>query len=273
MKFNQLLAVGLAILSGIQAAKMANDYLESERGKPAVKVVPAAMTTVVATAKSLTRGRLLRKADLKQISWPVDSVPDGAYRTISQLLGGSSKRMTLSNFASGEVVTKMRVSGNGARPSLSHMLGKGMRAVAVKVNAVVGVGGFVSPGDRVDLLLTESSDADTGKEIVTTKVLLQDVRVLAIDQQTEDPEYRPKVASTVTLEARLGDAQKIALAAKLGSITLALRSMGQTGDDAHAALSTAKLEDDTSPEKTIVVYRASKPTQYNVPNYSPKHVQ
>ena len=161
----------------------------------------------------------------------------------------------------------MRISGNGARPSLSHLLGKGMRAVAVKVNAVVGVGGFVSPGDRVDLLLTERNDDDSGKEIVTSKVLLQDVRVLAIDQETEDPDYRPKVASTATLEVRLSDAQRIALASTLGSITLALRSLGRTEDDPHATLSTAKLEDDKSLEKTIVVYRASKPTQYNVPNF------
>ena len=271
MKFNQILALGVALSSGALALVLSMDYMNSLRLAVDDDVKPTVqMTTVVATAKPLAHGRLIKREDLKLLDWPAESVPPGSFGTIASFLAGHPNRVALSHFGTNEVVTRNRVSGPGQRPSLSLILGKDMRAVSVKVNAVLGVSGFVAAGDRVDLVLTEHQDeADPSKPRIS-KVLLEDVRVLATDQRTEDPDFKPSVASTVTLEVSLDDAQKIALGSALGSISLALRSAygDQVADKEKPAAAEVK---DKQPElrsrtRRIVIFRAAKPTEYTVPH-------
>jgi pilus assembly protein CpaB len=95
--------------------------------------------------------------------------------------------------------------------------------VAIRVNDVVGVGGFVLPGDRVDLLYTRNGTKD---ESPSTDILLQNVRVLAIDQEADQKKDQPQVVKVVTLEVKALDAQKIALAQMTGSLSLTLRAAG-----------------------------------------------
>ena len=265
MKFQQILALSVAVTASVLAANLSSQYLASAKKTVVVKEAPEVkMVTVVTAAKKLYHGRLLKKEDLKLVKWPADSAPKRSYRTIRQIFRSGEDRITLSHFSPGEVITDGRISGPGERPSLSHMLGKGMRAVAVKINAVLGVGGFVAPGDRVDVLLTERKSEDEGGREESSRVLLTNVRVLAIDQATEDPEFKPKVASTVTLEVTLPDAQKVALASTVGFLTLALRSMEPADTKEPVA---AKIEQKPIGPKTVIVYRAreSKPTSYDVP--------
>jgi pilus assembly protein CpaB len=97
-----------------------------------------------------------------------------------------------------------------------------MRAVGIRVNDVVGVGGFVLPGDRVDVLFTRTGS----NEMPATDVLIQNTRVLAVDQIADEKNTEPTVAKVVTIEVNAVDAQKIALAQTLGALTLSLRSAG-----------------------------------------------
>jgi pilus assembly protein CpaB len=142
--------------------------------------------------------------------------PDAA-RTPNQVIG----RITKVPIVRGEQVLDSRLLPAGVRPSLTFVIPSGKRAISVAVNEVVGVAGFVKPGDRVDVLATmDSPDSDSA---VTTTVL-QNVEVLAIAQDMEERvDKEPKVTTTVTLAVTLAEAQRLTLAEETGVLRLALR--------------------------------------------------
>lgn len=115
------------------------------------------------------------------------------------------------------------------RASLSSMIGGERRAITIRVNDVLGVGGFVLPGDRVDVLLTRSA----ANEIPATDILLQNVKVLGIDQEASDKKEAPMVARAVTLEVSAEEAQRITLGTQVGTLSLALRNLADTAESAR----------------------------------------
>jgi pilus assembly protein CpaB len=123
----------------------------------------------------------------------------------------------LSPIEANEPVLSWKVTGPGERATLSAVVDDGMRAMSVRINDVLGVAGFVLPGDRVDILLTRKSFTD---------ILLQNVKVLAIDQIADERVEKPSLAKTATLEVNTIDAQKLTLAQTVGSLSLALRAAG-----------------------------------------------
>jgi pilus assembly protein CpaB len=142
-----------------------------------------------------------------------------------------------------------------------------MKAVTIRVNDVEGVGGFVLPGDHVDVVLTRQID----KGSATTEVVLQNTRVLAIDQSADERAFKAAVAKSVTLEVSTVEAQKIWLASSVGSLSLLLRKAGET-----AATKTRKITlndlsgnepaaDEKVATATVVVTRASSKQEYTVP--------
>ena len=268
MKLKQVVAFSVALGAAGLAVVLTSGYMESLRQSAKVTTAAPAQKTVpvVVAARKLTHGRLITRNDLKVTNWPQNLAPEGAFRSLTAIFGANQTRVALSHFAANEVITKGRISGPGQRPSMAYLLNKGMRAVSVRIDAVLGVGGFISPGDRVDLVLTERANEADPDSVGTARVLLKNIRVLAIDQQTEDPEFKPKIASTATLEVALDDARKIALAATVGSISLALRSSAL---EAQADVAPAKVKavkpPPRNPSKTVVVIRSAKPTEYTVP--------
>ncbi len=102
-----------------------------------------------------------------------------------------------------------------------------MRATTVRTNEVAGVAGFIQPNDSVDVLITRTISSDAGQSAQVTDVLLQNVHVLAIDQNAKNADGTPAVARTATLEVTPLDAQKLALAQQIGSLSLVLRKPGQ----------------------------------------------
>ena len=112
--------------------------------------------------------------------------------------------------------------------TLSALVAPGMKAVTIRVNDVDGVGGFVLPGDRVDIALTRQYKEDDGKSGGASQVVLQDVRVLAIDQVADERVANPAVAKSVTLEVDTVGAQKLGLAGSIGTLSLHLRKAGET---------------------------------------------
>ena len=144
-------------------------------------------------AKSLRYGVELTAQSLREIPWPDAPLPDGAFARIADLLR-DGKRIVLTAIEPNEPVLSVKVTGPGQRATLSALVRPGMKAVTVRVNDVDGVGGFVQPGDRVDVALTRQID----KENASTQVVLQDVRVLAIDQVADERATNPAVAKSVT---------------------------------------------------------------------------
>ena len=122
-----------------------------------------------------------------------------------------------------EAVLASKITGPGQRATLSAVLGEGMKAVTIRVNDVEGVAGFVLPGDHVDIVLTRQID----KENATNDVVIENARVLAIDQSADSLSFKPSVVKAVTLEVDVADAQKLALASSVGTLSLLLRKAGE----------------------------------------------
>jgi len=229
----------LAVVSGGIAVFLANVWLNGQNKQVIVAApTPAVATsTIVVAATNLGYGVPLQQETLREIPWPTASVPDGAYAKISDVLT-DGRHVVLSPISPNEPILKWKISGPGARASLSALVTDGMRAVAVRVNDVVGVGGFVLPGDRIDVLYTRNGN---NGQAPSTDTLIQNVRVLAIDQEADQKKDQPLVVKVVTLEVNSLDAQKIALAQSTGSLSLSLRAAGSLDKAAAQRVVEAEL--------------------------------
>jgi len=190
--------------------------------------VPATRTVVVASSP-LKFATVLTPDMLNEVPWPAEHMPADAFANKAALLA-SGQRTTLSSIAKNEPILASKVTGPGQRISLSVMISEGKKAVTIRVDDVLGVAGFVQPDDRVDVLLTRNERIGTPAPKTTasgvyTDVLLQNVRVLAIDQLAER-NLPAKPVKAVTLEVETDDAQKLVLAASVGQLSLALRRAG-----------------------------------------------
>ncbi len=262
--------IAFAVVFGLLAVFIAQSWLNNQaemrmKNLEANKK-PIATNTLVVASQPLQYGTELAAPMLREIPWPQDAVPSGAFAKISDLLS-AGKRVVLSPMEPNEPVLALKITGPGQRATLSALVGEGMKAVTVRVNDVEGVGGFVLPGDRVDVVLTRQID----KGAATTEVILQNVRVLAVDQSADDRTTKATIAKAVTIEVDLVGAQKIGLASSVGSLSLLLRKAGEvaSGRTRKVTLSDLSTPDaavgrDTS-VTTILVTRASSKQQYTVP--------
>ena len=226
MRLNSFMMLVLAIIFGGAAVVIANIWL-TDQNQPKVATAPAVieeLSTIVVAAKDFSFGEPLQTETLREISWPKASVPDGAFAKISELTA-EGRRVALTSISANEPILKWKISGAGGRASLAATVTAGMRAVAVRVNDVVGVAGFVLPGDRVDLIYIRTQ-VKQDSESPSTDVLIQNARVLAVDQSADEKNDKPVLAAVVTVEVSTLDAQKLALAQSTGSISLSLRASG-----------------------------------------------
>lgn len=283
----QFLLLLLAVMAAIGAATITSRNLHLwTKSSPTIIVQEEKkeMVTVVVAKKALRYGTLLTRNNVREIEWPKDARPTGAIRSIEELLNRKGKAVALSYMEVGEPVLKWKVTGPGQRASLSAMLHEGSKAVSIRVNAVRGVGGFVLPGDRVDILLTRQEEKIIGKRSISrsfTDVLLQNIRVLAVDQVSDDKKDKPTPAKTVTVEVNIRDAQKLVLASSVGTLSLTLRRAGgMMTDNTHritladltmggrpqqekpAGKTTAKPQ--RPPASIISVTRAMERSEYSV---------
>ncbi len=219
MRGRGLIILVFALVLGGVAVFLARNYLEAQN-KPIAAAKPAmALTTVVIARSTLYFGNRLEREHDREISWPAAAVPPGAFKKIDEILNGEEERVVLRRIETSEPILAAKISGFGGRATLSSRLEKGMRAVTIRVNDVHGVAGFVLPGDRVDVLLTR----ELSKGNPVSDILLQNVKVLGVDQEASDEKNTPTVAKAVTLEVSPKQSQKLALASRVGSLSLTLR--------------------------------------------------
>jgi len=261
-----------AVLFGLLAVFLAQAWLnnQAEQRMKSLeaqhKAAPPAHTIVVAS-RPLRFGDELSSMALREVPWPQDALPAGAFGKIADVT--SSKRVVLLPIDTNEPVLASKVTGPGQRATLSAVLGDGMRAVTIRVNDVEGVGGFVLPGDHVDVLLTRQGE----KNNAINDVVLQDAPVLAIDQIADQKAEKPSVVKAVTLQVDEMGGQKIALAATTGTLSLLLRKAGESTADATRRVSSADLGRSAAPTTdarfvTVGVIRPSGETkrmEYTVP--------
>lgn len=207
----------LAVLSGSVAAISALRYLQN-RPAPvlAANTAPATRGVVVA-ARDVPLGTRLTVDDLQVIQWPANSLPAGIATTPGEVTG----RTVITDLQTNEPVLAAKLADTGLH-GLIPLIPEGMRALSVKVDQVVGVAGFVTPQTRVDVILIMQPP---GQRESVSKVILQNIRALAADQQiTEDEEGQPMVSTVVTVLVKPDEAEKLALASSQGRIQMALRN-------------------------------------------------
>ena len=249
MNTRAIWTLGAAFILAGGAVTLTKSWLADQVQPPPVIVEKApdvVMAPVVVAAVPLEFGMPLERGNLKVIQWPADAVPTGVFASVDDLVGEDEPRVVLRAVEQNEPLLPGKVSGFGGRASLSAVIAGGKRATTIRVNDVNGVAGFVLPGDRVDVMLTRNNSSG---ELVTD-VLLQTVRVLAVDQDHNPESEQPVVAKAVTLEVSPNQAQKLALASQLGSLSLALRGEANTARVSTRSVSTADLEGRAKPQKT-----------------------
>lgn len=225
------------VLAGF-AVFLTRDWLQKQVQPVVVQEQRVPLTTVVVANSPLYFGNRIGREHVREVEWPAGSVPPGVFESIDELLGGDKPRVVLRRIEVGEPILTSKVTGDEQRATLSALVSEDMRAITIRVNDVIGVAGFILPGDRVDLLLTR----ENGETQLITDVLLQNVTVLGIDQTAGDKETEPAVVKAVTLEVTPIQAQKVVLAAQIGSLSLALRNQIDVAATTRETITVADLQ-------------------------------
>jgi pilus assembly protein CpaB len=212
----------LAILVGLVALWSARRIIDERTALPSVSSTPEESRAVVIAGADIAVGTSLAPHQLDAAPWPSAFVPEGAHSEPSSLEGRVLRRAV----AKGEPILDALLLPEGADAGLATVIPEKRRAVSVKVDPVIGVAGFVHPGARVDVLATLRR-VDRRDKIPYSKLILQDVPVLAIDQKLEEAnEGDPELVSVVTLEVTPEQAEQLIYSSHEGRLQLALRSPG-----------------------------------------------
>lgn len=224
MRSRTALFLLMALIFGAAAVLLARQWLQAQRSTGTViSTEQVALTTVVVATRELPFGTHLSADDVKEVRWPADGLPQGAFTSRDRLMAANP--VVVRRFAANEPILASKVSGPTTRTTLSAQIGDTQRAVSVRVNDVVGVAGFVLPGDRVDVMITREAGAQgQNNNSRITDVLLQNIKVIGIDQSADEDASGARVVKAVTLEVSPEQAQQLTLSSAVGELSLALRS-------------------------------------------------
>ncbi len=249
MPARKIILLVVALLIALTTVMLARSILSG--GKQGAKEQAAvASNEILVAARDLPAGTLLREADMKWTAWPSADTSKYVAKNKGSMAeyAGTVVRYGLRE---GEPVVTGRVVKPGQSGFMAAALAPGMRAVSISISAVAGVAGFVFPGDKVDVIVTHQiggrnshgvESSTSGRKVSET--VLQDVRVLALDQKMNDQVTEPKVAQIATLEVTPKQAETIALAHEIGTLSLALRSIAN--DPEPVAETNPEPEGDSS---------------------------
>jgi pilus assembly protein CpaB len=220
-----VIAGGLAFVFAACASLLAYTYLSRQADSPMEGVA------IVAAATDLPVGAKLDSRTVKLATWPKGSVPPGSFSELKGALG----RVVVRQVSAGDIITEQKLLPLNASSSggvMTYIVPQGHRAVTVAVNEVAGVAGFITPNSRVDVVLTSPLPGDKDQENNISKIILQNVPVLAIGQVTVQKDEKPTVVQTVTLDLSPDDAEKLIVGAnnpntgaRKGTLQLLLRNV------------------------------------------------
>jgi pilus assembly protein CpaB len=187
------------------------------------------MNNVVVAKVDIPLGTKIVAEQLAVVQFPKNSTPDGTFETIDKLVG----RVAVTSFAPREPITETRLATEGTAGGLTAVIPEGYRAMTVKVDDVVGVSGFIMPGALVDVVVViQPDDSTTGKGPIS-KIVLQNIKVLANGQNIDHPkdEREANSVKAVTLQVTPEQAEKLALASTEGKLQLVMRNSIDQGDE------------------------------------------
>lgn len=263
-----LLVVGALVVAGLAAFLIKNfaDQKESELAdaKTAKADNIVAAVEVLVAERDLATGVILIPDHMRWLRWPKSAVQDGYVTkdgkvSMNDVVGSAVRR----GITKGEPVVKSKLLKPGEAGFLSGVLKPGMRAATVTVNPETGAAGFILPGDSVDIMLTRqiqvAASGSVAKRVVS-ETIFRSMRVLAIDQVLDDLAETARVGRTITLEVTPKQAEELAVAKRLGTISLILRSIAKA--DTNEAKAETELTSGASflnTRRRILVARTDLP--------------
>jgi pilus assembly protein CpaB len=257
-----LVVMAIAILFGLTAVILASRWLLLQ---------PAASAGHIAVAATdINLGQRLTPEMVKLAEWPADSMPKGAFTDPAKLAG----RVLKSSVLAGEPVSEAKLAPAGTLGGLSALITEGKRAITVRVNDVIGVAGFTLPGNYVDIIVSTAKDPTpetNAREQNISKIVLERILVLAVAQEVNRDETKPRVVNAVTLEVTPEQAEKLDLARSVGTLSLALRNQvdPQSAQTEGATKLTllpvaAPVVKPVAPKPAATARRPVKPTVHRV---------
>jgi pilus assembly protein CpaB len=236
MSRQSLIALGVAIVLGLVAVYMANVYIGGSKQQADL----GGTTKVAVASVPMAYGSELTPDKVRFVDYPNSSIPPGAFTNGAQLMPAGQKRFALLAIGVNEPILTSKISAPGGGASIAALLTDGMRAATIRIDDVSGVAGFVQPNDSVDVLITRQVQG-AQQTAQVTDVLLQNARIIAIDQEAKNSDGTPKVARTATVEVSPLDAQKLALAQQAGNLSLVLRKPGEQNNPVVETISMNDL--------------------------------
>lgn len=275
-----ILLIGALIIAGVTAVLARNMFLGASAPDANAAPVQAAQQgpEVLVATRTLPVGTIIDAEALRYQMWPQGLIQPAYYIRAE---GGASPADLIGTVArteitAGQPLTQGALIRPGERGFLAAALGPGMRAITVGVSATSGVAGFVFPGDRVDIVLTQEVEGGgDGSPLRASETIIRNIRVLATDQRIDArDEAGNQVAApiaTVTLEATPRIAEKIAVAQTIGQISLSLRSLADNSAELERAIAAGDVQvpqtDDPNAERRMLIAIASQPIDAN-PTYT-----
>ena len=272
-----MLLVGALVIAAVTAIMAKNMFAgagaEQAQAAAATPAVPVGPKVLVAR-KDLPVGTIIDAESLTFQPWPKEMTQSAYYTEgapdadMSKLLGTVVRYPV----TAGQPMTRGALVGPNDRGFLAAALGPGMRAVTVPVNVSTGVAGFVFPGDRVDMVLTQNvAGGGDGPPLKVSETIIRNLRVLATDQRIdskdEEGNTQVKTFATVTFEATPRIAEKIAVAQSMGTLSLALRSIADNASELERAVASGdvKVPAGANPaqEKQMLLAIANRPADNN----------
>ncbi len=247
----------LALGSASVTAMMAQNWLASERAQIMASVPKIQMKTqdhveILVAKTDMVPGSFVLKEKLVWQEWPEDAIGERMLKKGDVDMDDFIGSVIRSRIPAGQPILPSAMVKSGEQGFMAAVLTPGMRAVTVPLSATSGVGGFVFPGDKVDLLLSialkpEGEDSILKRKLFFTETLLKNVRVIGKDQSAIQSEGEAKVAKSATLEVTPKQAEKVALANQIGKLSLSLRSLAD--EETIMSQDFPMMGDDVKPMK------------------------
>lgn len=231
-----LIAVAVAGVVGVvffTRSFLAGITEQAQQAQVATVAVPTA--SILVANKELPVGTILTVEHLDWQVWPERGLNDAYFQQGKQTQKDLIGKVVRSPINRGEPMTQSAIVAQGERGFLAAVLSPGMRAATVKLSPVAGIGGFIFPGDRVDVILTHKIEVSRSEKYTAAETVFQNVRVLAVDQRSEVEGDKVQIAKTATLEVTPKMAEKVAMLEHIGMLSLSLRSLVGGADEQQNA--------------------------------------
>ncbi len=238
MNPRSLIFIALAGIGVLLVVLMTRNYLtglQQQNQRAQVVSKPVETSQVIVAARTLPVGTILKAEDITWQPWPERGVNEAYFAKQKDKLKDLEGKVVRVPVTGGEPVTRTALVSTGERGFMAAILTPGMRAVTIRLSSTSSLGGFIFPGDRVDVILSQSFEIErTDEEFFASETVFQNVRVLGVDQRSDTSGGEVRVAKTATLEVTPKMAEKVAMLEQMGTLSLSLRSLAK-GNDGMAA--------------------------------------